>query len=88
MSTIQHEQCTIELIDKPAEFYEANGRLLDEVGANAFSQPAETFGVQVAERFKEAGLAHIFRHADKVIGFALYSLIPLDARYLWQACAV
>ena len=84
MSTIQHEQFTIELIDKPAEFYDANTKVLDDIGGDAFSQPPETFGVQVAERFKEAGLAHIFRNSSRIIGFALYSLIPLNARYLWQ----
>ena len=88
MSTTQHEQFTIDLIDKPSEFYSSNSTVLDEVGGNAFSQPPETFGVQVAERFEEASLAHIFRKAGRIVGFALYSLIPLDGRRLWQTCTV
>ncbi len=88
MSSTQHNQFTIDLIEDPAEFYNENQKILDEVGANGFNREAEEFAVQVAERFNDAGFAHIFRLGTRIVGFALYSLIPLDGRYLWRRCAI
>ena len=74
-------QFSIEQTNSPAGFYAKNAQALAAVGADAFGQPAETFGAQVAERFERAELAQIFKTGKVIVGFGLYNVLRGS---LWQ----
>lgn len=66
---------SIDQIKDPSGFYAKHAGELAMVGADAFGQPVETFGAQVAERFDKAGIAQIMRDGKQIVGFALYDIL-------------
>jgi hypothetical protein len=75
MTMTQTSVYEIERVHTPGAFYEQHAAVLDEVGASAFGQPAESFRGQVEERFAKAELAQIMRAGGQIVGFGLYDIL-------------
>lgn len=69
------QECTITQVADPAAYYTRNADQLAAVGADAFSQPVETFASGVEERFGKSSLAQIMQCGNQIVGFALYDVI-------------
>lgn len=67
---------TMHYSTEPSAYFTRYVDQLVQIGADAFGQPPETFGAQVAERFAKSEIAQIMQHQGEPVGFALYTILP------------